>query len=57
MVWSQFSMKILEVHFVNSVLDNNNWGIINDKLTQKKSYLKQIVTLFERVKLILNQNL
>ena len=36
MVWSQFSMKILGAHFVNSILDNNNWGIINDKLTQKK---------------------
>ena len=35
-VWSQFSIKILGVHFVNSVLDNNNWDIINGKKKKKK---------------------
>ena len=24
----------LGAHFVNSILENNNWGIINDKLTK-----------------------
>ena len=28
---SQLSIKILGVHFVNFVLDSNNWDIINDR--------------------------
>ena len=28
---SQLSIKILGVHFVNFVLDSNNWDMINDK--------------------------
>ena len=39
-VWSQFSIKILGVHFVNLVLDNNKWDIINGKLTKKKQKTK-----------------
>ena len=31
MIWSQLYIKILGVHFDNSVLDNNNWDIINGK--------------------------
>ena len=50
-VWSQFSIKILGVHFVNSVLDNNNWDIINGK--KKKIGTK--VTLFEREKINVKQ--
>ena len=45
MVWSQFSIKTFGVYFLNSVLDNNNWDRINEKLT-KKSYLEQRATLF-----------
>ena len=31
MIWSQLYIKIFRVYFVNSVLDNSNWDIINDK--------------------------
>ena len=31
MMWSQLYIKILRVHFLNSVLDKNNWDIINEK--------------------------
>ena len=31
MIWSQLYIKILGMHFVNSVLDNNHWDILNDK--------------------------
>ena len=34
-VWSQFFIKILGVHFVNSVLDNNKCDKINYKLTKR----------------------
>ena len=40
-VWSQFSIKILGVHFVNLVLDNNKWDIINGKLTKKEKRKKK----------------
>ena len=35
MAWSQFSIKILGVHFANSVLDNSNWDKINHSLPKK----------------------
>ena len=35
MVWSQFSIKIFEVHFGNSVLDNSNGDKISHSLTKK----------------------
>ena len=35
MVWSQFSIRILEVHFGNSVLDSSYWDKTNDSLTKK----------------------
>ena len=54
MVWLQFSIKILGMHFVTYVLDNNNWDNKNEKLT-KKSYLEQKATFFEREKIIVNQ--
>ena len=31
LIWSQLYIKILGVHFVNSILDNNNWDVINNK--------------------------
>ena len=31
LIWSQLYIKILELHFVSSILDNKNWDIINDK--------------------------
>ena len=36
MVWSQFSIKILGVHFGNSVLHNSNLDQISHRLTKKK---------------------
>ena len=53
-VWSQFSIKILGVHFFNSVLYNNNWEIINRKKKKKKK-IGTKVTLFEREKINVNQ--
>ena len=40
MVWSQFSINILGLHFGNSLLDNYNWEKIRHSLT------KHSVTLF-----------
>ena len=40
MVWSQFSINILGLHFSNSLLDNYNWEKIRHSLT------KHSVTLF-----------
>ena len=40
MILSQLYIQILGVHLimhVNSVLHNNNWGIINEKLKQAKT--------------------
>ena len=54
MTWSRFSIKILGVHFVNSILDNNTWDKINEKLP-KKSNLEQSATFFDRDKIIVNQ--
>ena len=38
MVWSQFSIRILEVHFGNSVLDSSYWDKTNDSLTKKSMF-------------------
>ena len=48
MVWSQFFIKILELHFGHSVLDNPDWGKIIHSLTKKKlkKYFEQSATLF-----------
>ena len=35
MAWSQFSIKMVGVHFHNCALDNRNWDKIYDKLTGK----------------------
>ena len=35
MVWSQFSIKIIGLHFGNSVLDNSDWDKISHSLTKK----------------------
>ena len=35
MTWLQFSIKILGVHFGNSVIDNSNWDEISRSLTKK----------------------
>ena len=34
-VWSQFSIKILGIHFGNSALDNTNWDELSHSLTKK----------------------
>ena len=35
MTWSQFSIKIIGVHFYYSAHDNRNWDEIYDNLTKK----------------------
>ena len=35
MAWSQFSIKMIGVHFHNSAHDNRNWDEIYDNLTGK----------------------
>ena len=56
MIWSEFSIKILGVHFGNSVPDNSNWDKISHILT-KKQFLEQRATLFgmKKKKRIVNQ--
>ena len=41
MVWSQFSMKIIEVNFDNSVLDNSNSDKKSHSLAKKNKYLER----------------
>ena len=55
MVWSQFSIKMIGVHFHNSAHDKRNWDKIYDNLTKQNSYLKQNAALFERKKITKNQ--
>ena len=56
MIWSKFSIKILEVHFGNSVPDNSNWDKISHILTKKNQFLEQSATLFGmKKKRIVNQ--
>ena len=50
MVWSQFSIKILGVHFGSSVLDNSNWDKISHSLAKENQYLEQSATHFEMKK-------
>ena len=61
MVWSQFSIKILGVHFGSSVLDNSNWDkiihckfswkrIVNQILLSKLWYIGQIYTIPKFIK-------
>ena len=47
MVWSKLSIKILGVHFGNSVLDNSSWDEINGSLGNNCQYIEQGATLFE----------
>ena len=42
MTWSQFSIKIAELHFGNSVHANNNWGNIFDNSTKKIDIWKRV---------------
>ena len=49
MIWSQFSIKILGVHFGNFVLTNFNWDKIRHSLV-KKQYLEQSATPFQMKK-------
>ena len=47
MVWSQFLIKILGVHFGKYVLQNSNWDEISHSLTKKKNqYFEQTAALF-----------
>ena len=47
MVSSKYSIKILGVHFGNSVLDNSSWDEINGSLGNNCQYIEQGATLFE----------
>ena len=49
MVWSQFSIKILGVHFGSFVLDNSNWDKISQSLAKKINIWKS-ATHFEMKK-------
>ena len=46
MVWSKLSIKLLGVHFGNSVLDNSSWDEINGSLGNNCQYIEQSATLF-----------
>ena len=46
MVWSQFSIEILGVHFGGFVFDTSNWGKISHSLPKKINILKS-ATHFE----------
>ena len=54
MVCSQFSVKILGVHYGNSVLDNSNYDKISHS-SAKNQCLEQSKTLFEMKKKIVNR--
>ena len=42
MAWSQFSIKILGVHFDSFVVDNSSWDKISHSLTKKQNqYLEE----------------
>ena len=41
------SIKILEVNFGNTILDNSKWDKISENIA-KKPYLEKSETLFER---------
>ena len=43
----EISIKILEVNFGNSILDNKKWDEISNSVA-KNPYLEQSETLFER---------
>ena len=43
----EISIKILEVNFGNSILDNTKWDEISNSVA-KNPYLEQSETLFER---------
>ena len=47
MVWSQFSIKILRVHFVNFVLDNSNLDKISYSLTKKSVFWIECNSLWD----------
>ena len=41
MVWPQFSINILGVHFGSFILDNSNWDKISHSLAKKNQYLEE----------------
>ena len=52
MEWSQFSIKIIGVTFVNSILNNSNWDKISEGLI-KKIHIWNRVRHFSRDKKII----
>ena len=55
MIWSKFSIKILGVHFGNSVPDNSNWDEISHILTKKTVSRTECNSLWDEKKRIVNQ--
>ena len=55
MVWSQFSIKILGVHFGNSVLDNSSWDKISHSLPEKITISNRVQLSFGWKKRIVDQ--
>ena len=45
MMWSQFSIKILGLHFGNSILDNSDWDKISHNLAKNNKPNPLIQTL------------
>ena len=54
MVWSQFSIKIREVHFGSFVIDNSNWDKISHSSAKNINIWKSAAH-FEIKKRIVNQ--
>ena len=55
MVWSQFSIKILGVHFGSFVLDNSNWDKISHSLAKKVNIWNRVQLTLRWKKRIVNQ--
>ena len=57
MVWSQYSIKILWVHFGNSVFDNSNWDEISHSLTKENNIWNRVQISLRWKKIIVNKTL
>ena len=47
MVWTQFSIKILGVHYGNSVLDNSSWDKISHSLAKTSLFQTECNSLLD----------
>ena len=55
MEWSQFSIKIIGVSFVNSILDNSNWDKISEGIIKKIHIRSKVRLSLRGKKIIVNQ--